>query len=869
MIDQYVAHNSNTSALALAGQALGEDRLTSAAQLYQLAALFLPELAPAISKMPEQLVGHSTELPPLTVLLWCSRAADIPARLQELTNQPYPVRQVVLYAASAEVAAALSAQLVSTNSELAMSLAFEVVTATTLMWQHYIQHQSSAEQLVLALAADTAMTSATFYQHLAQELYSAGSSLLYHATALSAVRLTAASNLPELTLVLSLATDCAATAEQLNATLAWLGQYFRLTLALTAASPEWVFDNPAVMALLKSGQLARLQVTDQARFFARDSIEFVKKLPAEQVLLCSLNRFSQHALAIYRYFYCANRPLVDAQSIVASVAPQQLARLDDTGFSTLAAVCFAGDAADSVHGFTTAAAVKRLGGETAMSALPLCYAAEPFAKITRWWQLVAGSLPVSNVSPQTGWRDIAQSLELAGNMCLLFDLQPAAEIQDPLYRYTPVTSLRRWLLTARLLPQTPEIVERPAAYFVMTNYNKARFLADSVYSVLLQSYADCQLLLLDDGSNDQSLAVIAHLQSWLPSGFLTLQQGKGKAGTYRLRNKAIASLAATTAVYLVNDADDLSSARRAELQLRQLTAHKLCYTFGDIVRVNAAGEVFLLDGSAERYGTASFCAPAALHQQYGYFENLRKGADTEFIERLARFAPKNSGLWWRYPLLFQSFDGNNLTSDIYAIAAGGELAQDISARSRYMTLFRARHNRLLAEWLPQCFSADNNEFPQAYIKELPDFFMPEAKVLAASDSNVLHQFTAQMLQQAGFEPLPAGVTLEYQPHAVVIATTLTSDKHAYIMLKQRFNPQQFQSDKFASLAMYFDVAQQLGISACLIYQDEQGEQISHQFFWANQLMPVKLADNCYQVQLGFRLQGSGTATINMLEVHAR
>lgn len=867
MPEQYVKPTETFSALALARQALNEHRPHTAAQLYRLVNCFWPDLQRVQTTRDIILPHRQPTLPALTVLIWCDSTSALSHKLLQLSAQPYPVQQVILYASSIDMQAALSLMLSKMKTALTVTVATDVAGSLNLMWQQYVVKGITDGQMSLAITLDAPLEPVDFYQLIARELYSPASCLTQFKDTLGAETTINGHTLPPLALVLTL--NSTLNNEDLTVALAWLSQHFSLKVYLTAASPEWVFDNIFVMRLLESGLIERLQITDQQQFFARDSIEFIKKLSSQSLYLCNAAQCARHIFALYRFYHQATQNILDPYEIVACLSSSNAGLLfsDDAIPSSFLVSLFGfPNVAASACGFSTSTAVARLGGFPAYSRLPLCYGSVSFGDIEQWWLLSN-----SHTERAAKLRTIPLELALTEQRCLLFDLQPAVVCEDAQSDLLcgDYTRLRRWLLTARVMPvmHTPKAL--PPARFLMTNYNKAPFLADSLYSVVLQTYRDCHVLVMDDASSDNSLDVLVALQRWLPPNFIEISSGSGKEGTYRLRNRAISTYVDSDTLYLVNDADDFSTARRAELQSAFLFEQGLLYTFADIIRVNVQGEVLTLDGVVERYGTASFCAAAAIHKKYGYYENLRKGADTEFIERLTRFAPKALGRWWRYPLLFQSFDGNNLTNDIYTVTHDGALAQDISSRSPYIALFRTRHNKLLTDWLPQRFSADNSEFPAAYLTTLPDFFMPAAKVTATDDSTVLQQFTAQMLHQAGFEPLPAGVSLAFQQQALVVTTELASESHAYLMLKQRFSPQQFQSNQFNSVALYFEVAQQLGISACLIYQDEQGQQISHQFFWANQLMPVKLAANCYQVQLGFRLQGSGTATISMLEVHAR
>lgn len=93
-------------------------------------------------------------------------------------------------------------------------------------------------------------------------------------------------------------------------------------------------------------------------------------------------------------------------------------------------------------------------------------------------------------------------------------------------------------------------------------FNCERYLEFSIISVLLQSYADWELLLLDDGSNDESLN-IALYYSRLDSRIKVISDGINRGLVYRL-NQFIDE---SRGEYLVRmDADDIMIHSRLERQ---------------------------------------------------------------------------------------------------------------------------------------------------------------------------------------------------------------------------------------------------------------------------------------------------------------
>ena len=100
-------------------------------------------------------------------------------------------------------------------------------------------------------------------------------------------------------------------------------------------------------------------------------------------------------------------------------------------------------------------------------------------------------------------------------------------------------------------------------------YNAEKYLALAIESVLQQTYTDWELLLLDDGSTDDSLS-IAQSYAQKDSRIKVISDGKNKNLATRLNE--LPSLA--QGLYLARmDADDIMHPARIERQLAVLKTH--------------------------------------------------------------------------------------------------------------------------------------------------------------------------------------------------------------------------------------------------------------------------------------------------------
>ena len=96
---------------------------------------------------------------------------------------------------------------------------------------------------------------------------------------------------------------------------------------------------------------------------------------------------------------------------------------------------------------------------------------------------------------------------------------------------------------------TPPASAAPRVSVVVPVYNKGRYLRRAVDSVLAQSFTDFELILVDDGSTDDSLAVA---REYTDPRVRVIRQANSGAGA--ARNRGIDEARATMVAFL--DGDD-------------------------------------------------------------------------------------------------------------------------------------------------------------------------------------------------------------------------------------------------------------------------------------------------------------------------
>lgn len=126
---------------------------------------------------------------------------------------------------------------------------------------------------------------------------------------------------------------------------------------------------------------------------------------------------------------------------------------------------------------------------------------------------------------------------------------------------------------------------RPTVSIIMPTFNRLEFIPCAVESVLAQSLEDWELIIADDGSDDETLAYLRRLTNDPRVRLLELAH-TGNAG--KARNAAIAEARAPWLAFL--DSDDLWLCSKLERQLTLLESSTECgWSYTAFVIVDADG----------------------------------------------------------------------------------------------------------------------------------------------------------------------------------------------------------------------------------------------------------------------------------------
>ncbi len=125
---------------------------------------------------------------------------------------------------------------------------------------------------------------------------------------------------------------------------------------------------------------------------------------------------------------------------------------------------------------------------------------------------------------------------------------------------------------------------KPRVSVIIPVYNGSLFLREAIESILKQTYTDFECIIVDDGSADDSVAIVESFKN--DSRVVLLQQQHG--GIVRALN---AGIRASKGIYIARmDADDIAEPRRLEKQVRFLEESDacLCGTYATLINKEGA-----------------------------------------------------------------------------------------------------------------------------------------------------------------------------------------------------------------------------------------------------------------------------------------
>lgn len=213
------------------------------------------------------------------------------------------------------------------------------------------------------------------------------------------------------------------------------------------------------------------------------------------------------------------------------------------------------------------------------------------------------------------------------------------------------------LSTLRFEDPARMVKRGPLVSVIMSAFNAGATIDYAARSILDQSYANLELLICDDGSNDDTAAWMAEIGK---DPRVRVFRSIARQGTYNIRNALLDEARGELITY--QDSDDLAFPDRIARQVEDLTAHRAAAVVGRWYRILQDGQiVFSSDHNASRLAVVSLMARRHLFDEYGPYRSARFGADTEFFEKLRTSLGPNAVRIMTEPLIFGLAAADSLT----------------------------------------------------------------------------------------------------------------------------------------------------------------------------------------------------------------
>jgi GT2 family glycosyltransferase len=173
--------------------------------------------------------------------------------------------------------------------------------------------------------------------------------------------------------------------------------------------------------------------------------------------------------------------------------------------------------------------------------------------------------------------------------------------------------------------------DHPLVTIVMTTFNASSTVASAIASIQAQTCAHWELIVVDDVSSDNTVAVVRHLAG-RDSRISVIERDKNE-GTYRAKNEGIK--VARGEFITFHDSDDWMHPLRLERHLEAMDVATTACSTSQWIRMDATGEAVVRRGGGFRHmNPASTFFRREVFESVGLFDAVRTGADSEMVARV-------------------------------------------------------------------------------------------------------------------------------------------------------------------------------------------------------------------------------------------
>ena len=179
---------------------------------------------------------------------------------------------------------------------------------------------------------------------------------------------------------------------------------------------------------------------------------------------------------------------------------------------------------------------------------------------------------------------------------------------------------------------------------IMPSYNTARFISETIDSVLRQTYANWELIVVDDCSTDNTDEVIG---AYLADERIRYIKNEKNSGAAVSRNRALREARGKWIAFL--DSDDLWLPEKLEKQLAFMTKNGYDFSYTNYEEINESGEKTGVQVTGPRritrMGMFNYCWPGCLTVMYNaeavgliQIEDIKKNNDYAMWLKICKMA---------------------------------------------------------------------------------------------------------------------------------------------------------------------------------------------------------------------------------------
>ena len=235
----------------------------------------------------------------------------------------------------------------------------------------------------------------------------------------------------------------------------------------------------------------------------------------------------------------------------------------------------------------------------------------------------------------------------------------------------------------------------PLVSIIVPAYNTENTIENSIRSLINQTYGNLEIIIVNDGSTDNTSAVIQNLQQ--QDKRIKLINLNKNNGAYFARNLGVSYSKGD--LITVQDSDDISHPDKIKIHVDAFEKDRAL--MGDIsywIRFDIKGQLVFSRGlPLLRINMSSLMVRRKVIQEIGLWENIRFGADSEFFERCRFIYGRSKIKKIPLPLSIGLFRENSLTA---SEETGVYSTLGLKRRSKYEEAWR---RKLLRKYSPYSY----------------------------------------------------------------------------------------------------------------------------------------------------------------------